>query len=164
MFEQTTITHSPGYVRSDKTDVIPKYRMCAYSLLRATLGIVFLVAGIGKFISGIGAFESGLEEKFAGKLPAVLIKVFGYSLPFVEVIIGALLLAGLFSLFALVLAGLELMALTFGVMVVGDTQSVAHNTQYALVNFILLWFVRYNGYSLDGLLRSRRERNEVTEY
>jgi uncharacterized membrane protein YphA (DoxX/SURF4 family) len=49
-----------------------KHREVAYSLLRLTLGIVFLFAGIGKFKAGIGNFAGGMLQQFSGKLPAVL--------------------------------------------------------------------------------------------
>ncbi len=32
------------------------HRELAYSLLRATLGVIFLFAGIGKFMGGFGSF------------------------------------------------------------------------------------------------------------
>jgi hypothetical protein len=33
----------------------------------------------------------------------------------------------------------------------GDVPTVAHKLQYALVNFVLLWFVDLNRYSLDAI-------------
>jgi hypothetical protein len=37
----------------------------------------------------------------------------------------------------------------------GDAPTVAHNLQYAMVNFVLLWLVDLNRYSLDGLFNRR---------
>jgi thiosulfate dehydrogenase (quinone) large subunit len=125
----------------------------AYALLRVAFGVVFLTAGIGKFMMGIGTFATGLEQQFAGKLPAVLVMGFGYTLPFAEVAIGALLVFGLFNFAALVLAGLLLITLTFGTIVEGEVATAAHNVQYALVNSLLLWFAAHNGFSLDRLFR-----------
>jgi hypothetical protein len=42
----------------------------------------------------------------------------------------------------------------------GDLPTVAHNVQYALVNFALLFFADYNGYSLDRLRRKKGLRME----
>lgn len=153
MFEQRTITQVPYEWEIIKPAVRPDYRQAAYALLRLVFGMLFLVAGIGKFVRGIGNFEAGLESQFAGKLPLVLLKPFGYALPFAEVIVGALIIAGLFNGIALVICGLELMVLTFGLLVAGDTANAAHNVQYAFVNFVLLWFAAdYNGYSLDRMI------------
>jgi thiosulfate dehydrogenase [quinone] large subunit len=132
-----------------------KHREAAYALLRVTLGVIFLFYGIGKFMGGVGIFAGGMNQRFAGKLPSALVLPFAYTLPFAEVIIGLLLLLGLFNGLALVLSGLLLLVLTFGTVMLGDAATVAHNLQYALVNFILLYLVDYNGYSIDRLLRGR---------
>jgi thiosulfate dehydrogenase (quinone) large subunit len=132
-----------------------KHREAAYALLRGTLGVIFLFYGIGKFMGGLGNFAGGMNQRFAGKLPSALVLPFAYTLPFAEVLIGILLLLGLFSSTALVASGLLLLALTFGTVMLGDVVTVAHNLQYALVNFILLYLVDYNGYSIDRLRRGR---------
>ena len=137
-------------------DVSRTSQEAAYALLRVTLGVVFLFSGIGKFLGGVGAFAAGLEHEFAGKLPAMLVAPFAYALPFAEVALGALLVLGLFNTWALVLVGLELVALTFGKVVDGDFATAAHNVQFALVNFVLLWLADYDGFSIDRLLRRRR--------
>lgn len=144
----------PVSVRDTSTvDVTVTNHEAAYALLRLAFGIVFLTAGIGKFMMGVGTFAAGLEQQFAGKLPAALVMPFAYTLPFAEVVIGALLVLGLFNFAALVLAGLLLVALTFGSLVGGETATAAHNVQYALVNSLLLWFGAHNGFSLDRLFR-----------
>jgi thiosulfate dehydrogenase (quinone) large subunit len=140
-----------------------KHREIAYALLRVTLGVIFLFFGIGKFVGGIGGFAAGMEQRFAGKLPSVLVLPFAYALPFMEVLFGALILLGLFNSIALVLSGLLLLALTFGTVMLGDAPTVAHNLQYALVNFVLLWLADYNGYSIDRLRRGGSANQGVRE-
>jgi thiosulfate dehydrogenase [quinone] large subunit len=132
-----------------------KHREAAYALLRVTLGMIFLFYGVGKFMVGVGNFADGMNKQFAGKLPSVLVLPFAYALPFAEVLIGLLLMLGLFNRIALVLSGLLLLALTFGSVMLGDPPTVAHNLQYALVNFILLYLADYNGYSIDRLRRGK---------
>src|SRR6266699_2791761 len=95
------------------------HREAAYALLRATLGVVLLFFGIGKFIAGL------------------------------------LILLGLFTRAGLVLFGLLIIGLTFGTVMLGDAPTVAHNLQYALVNFVLLWLVDLNRYSIDGMMRRK---------
>ena len=131
------------------------HREAAYALLRITVGVMFLFFGVGKFLGGVGNFAGGMAQHFAGKLPPALVLPFGYALPFAEVTLGALILLGLFNVYALSLSGLLLVALTFGTVMLGDAPTVAHNVQYALVNFVLLYFADYNGYSLDRLRRPR---------
>ena len=131
------------------------HREIGYTLLRINFGVIFLVFGIGKFLMGIGNFSAFMEQQFTGKLPLALVTPFSYVLPFAEVAIGTLLVLGLFNAYALLLSGLLLIALTFGTIMEGEAQTVAHNTQYGLINFVLLWFAPYNQYSLDHLWRKR---------
>jgi thiosulfate dehydrogenase (quinone) large subunit len=135
---------------------LPNYREAAYALLRLTVGVVFLFSGITKLMGGLGNFASHMEQQFVGKLPSILVIPFAFALPFAEVVIGALLILGLFNLFALMLAGLLMVALTFGTVMEGDFPTVAHNVMYALVVFVLIWLSEYNRYSFDRLLLKRQ--------
>ena len=134
------------------------YREIAYALLRATMGVIFLFFGIGKFIGGIGGFVGNVNQQFSGKLPDILVMPFAYAIPFAETIGGLLILLGLFTRVGLIITGLLLIGLTFGMVILGQAPIVAHNLQYALVNFVLLWFSDLNGYSLDRLIH-RPERH-----
>jgi thiosulfate dehydrogenase [quinone] large subunit len=131
------------------------HREAAYALLRITLGVIFLFYGIGKFMGGITSFVGGMNQQFSGKLPAAMVMPFAYVIPFAETILGALILPGLFTRAALTLSGLLLFGLTFGVVILGQAPTVAHNLQYVLVNFVLLWLVDLNRYSVDSLFKRR---------
>ena len=127
------------------------HRETAYELLRITMGVIFLFYGIGKFISGFGRFVGTKNQQFSGKLPAFMVMPFAYAIPFAEVTAGALIMLGLFTRLGLVISGLLLIGLTFGMVMLGQAPTVAHNLQYGLVNFVLLWLVDLNRYSLDSL-------------
>ena len=131
------------------------HREVAYALLRVTMGVIFLFYGINKFISGVGNFVGTMNQQFSGKLPAFMVMPFAYAIPFGEVTAGALILFGLFTRVGLVISGLLLIGLTFGMVMLGQAPTVAHNLQYGLVNFVLLWLVDLNCYSLDSLLRRK---------
>jgi len=131
------------------------HRECAYGLLRLTFGVVFLFFGVGKFMGGIANFVGGMNQHFSGKLPAAMVMPFAYAIPFCEVAAGGLIVLGLFTRIGLTISGLLLIGLTFGVVMLGDAPTVAHNLQYALINFVLLWFVDLDRYSFDGLLRRK---------
>ena len=139
-----------------------KHREVAYALLRVTLGLIFLFYGIGKFMGGISNFVGGMNQQFSGKLPAVMVMPFAYFIPFAETISGALILLGLFTRAGLTLSGVLLMGLTFGLVMLGQAPIVAHNLQYALVNFVLLWLVDLNRFSLDWLFRRRAQAGFIT--
>ena len=119
------------------------------------MGVIFLFYGVGKFIGGLTNFVGVMNQRFAGKLPAAMVMPFAYILPFGEVTAGLLILLGLFTRVGLVVSGLLLIGLTFGMVMLGDPPTVAHNLQYALVNFVLLWLVDLNRYSLDAIFARR---------
>ena len=156
MLDQRTISQTNYDWQAEPRVAHPEHRECAYALLRSTLGILFLVAGIGKFMMGVGNFVAHIQEPLAGKLPPGLVAAFGYALPFLEVAIGLMLVAGLFNYFGAVLAGLLMIALSFGKMIEGDAATVGHNLLYSVIIFLLIWFADYNGYSLDRLMRRRK--------
>jgi len=131
-------------------------REVAYALMRITYGVIFLFYGIGKFMGGISNFVGGMNQQFSGKLPAAMVMPFAYFIPFAETISGALILLGLFTRVGLTLSGLLLAGLTFGVVILGQAPIVAHNLQYVLINFVLLWLVELNRFSIDGLLLKKK--------
>src|SRR5437660_11474783 len=127
------------------------YRAIAYTLMRVAYGVIFLFYGIGKFRGGLGSFVGGMNQQFSGKLPAAMVMPFAYAIPFAETVSGVLILLGLFTRVGLTLSGVLLIGLTFGLVILGQAPIVAHTLQYILVNFVLLWFVDMNRYSLDSL-------------
>ena len=124
--------------------------------MRITYGVIFLFYGVGKFMAGLSNYVGGMNQQFSGKLPAFMVMPFAYVLPFGELISGALILLGLFTRAGLVLSGLLLVGLTFGLVMLGQADRVAHNLIYALANFILLWFCDLNRLSLDRLFEPRQ--------
>jgi len=138
-------------------------RDIAYALTRVTYGVIFLFYGIGKFMMGIGTFVGNMNQQFSGKLPALMVMPFAYALPFGEMIAGALILLGLYTRASLILSGLLLIGLTFGVVMLGGADGVAHNLIFVLVNFLLLWFVDVNHLSLDELFARKQTAGFTAE-
>lgn len=124
--------------------------------LRLALGLIFLMAGLGKF-----------EARKAGKYPAMIVQQFESSplrpadvrtfarvLPYVEVTLGAALLAGLFTTLTATLSAVLLAQLLFGHLVLNHVEQYPGMLTYFLVNAGILWLspVASNYLSLDGLL------------
>jgi thiosulfate dehydrogenase [quinone] large subunit len=130
-------------------------RTLAYTLTRIACGITFLFYGIGKLRGGLSSFVGGMNQAFSGKLPAVMVMPFAYFIPFAETISGALIVLGLFTRVGLTLSGILLIGLTFGLVILGQAPTVAHNLQYVLLNFVLLWVIDFNSISIDSLFRKR---------
>ena len=125
-------------------------RKVGYVLLRLVLGVVFLFYGINKFQTGVGATIDQMARQFERTfLPTIAIKAFGATLPSLEVVVGILLIAGLFTRAALVVAGLVLLALSAGLAVLGNAPTVATNLLFLLVVYVLLSHEEDNVLSLD---------------
>jgi thiosulfate dehydrogenase [quinone] large subunit len=138
------------------------HREAGYALMRVSYGVIFLFYGIGKFMGGLANFVGGMNQQFSGKLPAFMVMPFAYVLPFGEMVSGALILLGLFTRAGLIISGLLLVGLTFGLVMLGRADDVAHNLIYALANFVLLWFCDLNRLSLDRLFEPRQTAGFTT--
>ena len=132
-----------------------KPRTIAHALLRLTLGFVFLFYGVGKLQTGLVSFGQGLEKDFATTwLPARAVYVFGLLLPFLEVMVGVLLVLGFLRLFTLTFAGGLIVILTSGLAISGNPGGVAHNMIYALLIFLLLRHFEDDEICLDRVRRT----------
>jgi len=78
---------------------------------RIAVGVVFIISGAGKLPEG-AAFVDQVEE--ANILPHALARVYGTALPYVEIIIGALLILGLLSRFTAGIGGLAALSFIIG--------------------------------------------------
>ncbi len=130
------------------------HKYLGYLLLRVTLGLVLLLTGVAKFIAGRQAFVAHLEQTFSSSiLPNSLVHLFGVLLPFAEVGLGLLVVFGVFTTAALVLLGLLLIALNSGMVIVQESDTVAHNLIYSLIVYVLLGSAGHNGWAVARFWR-----------
>jgi thiosulfate dehydrogenase [quinone] large subunit len=124
-------------------------------LLRAGLGMMFLMAGLGKFAAiKAGKYPGMIVDQFAGSpLKPSMVKLFADVLPYAEVGLGALLLAGLLTTLSAALAGVLLLHLLFGQLILQQAAQYPNMMIYLLVDAGILWLspVTSNYLSLDGL-------------
>ncbi len=135
------------------------YEGAAAFLLRLSLGVLFFMAGFGKFMAPgpVAEISDKMMESFAETfLPSGLTWLFLVVLPYLELALGAILIVGLFVRESLIVCGLLLLSLSFGKMVQGDHATVAQNMNYVFMTGVALWFsARDNVYSLDYLMGRR---------
>jgi len=114
----------------------------AYLLLRLFTGVDFFCHGFARTFTGthLAGFAQGMAKGMAtSPLPPSLTLASGYAIPPVELLIGILLLLGLFTRFALTLAFLLMLVLVFGVGMKQDWTAASQQLLYALVLFVLLF-------------------------
>lgn len=138
---------------TEKDDLTQKEFSVVAFLLRFPLGILFFFAGLNKLLGGFGNYVNWMMTEMTEKtwLPGILLAPYTYTLPFIEIILGVLLLLGLFSRQALALTGLLLISLMFGKVLTQDHATVASITNYILVAAVAYYFHRFNRFSLDAL-------------
>lgn len=123
----------------------------AYSIFRFTIGVDIFFHGTMRLITGLDAWATKQAEAFVNDplLPMWSVLAFLFVLPFIEVVLGALTLLGLYTRWAL-LAGAALMfVLVFGNLTRQDWGTVGNNLHYVLYYVILIAAQKYNCFALD---------------
>jgi thiosulfate dehydrogenase [quinone] large subunit len=127
----------------------------AYALLRVFLGVNIAVHGISRLLDP-EKFHATIMNQFAhAPIPHSALYAFALVLPWMEAIIGLLILVGLWTRIALIGGAVVMIALTFGSCLIQDFQAAGIQLTYELVYFVLLFLVSYNRWSVDQLLRRR---------
>ncbi|MEO6983600.1 MAG: DoxX family membrane protein [Edaphobacter sp.] len=125
----------------------------AYALLRAVVGMNLMMHGVSRMLAGPDKFVAKLVEQFAqSPLPVWSLWGFGMSLPVVEAVFGLLLLIGLRTRSVLIASSLLILVLTFGSALAQDWGAAGSQLLYALVYSLLLFLLRYDGWSVDRLM------------
>ena len=115
------------------------------ALVRWALGLMFLVGGVSK-LCGLTGFVTGyLAPAFAKTfLPVWMVMAYGYALPFVETLVGVLLLVGCCRKFSLVVAGITLISLAFGQSLLQGFAIVANIMLFILMTAAALFLQEYD--------------------
>lgn len=130
----------------------------AYLLLRLIAGMDFFGHGFARIFTGthLGGFAHSMVGDMArSPLPAPLVLATGYLVPCIELLIGVLLLAGLATRLALVLAMLLILVLMFGITMKQDWNVAGQQLLYGLVLAVLLSGCERMNLSWPALLRRR---------
>lgn len=126
---------------------------------RLVLGLIFFMAGVWK-VFGLGPvghvqrFFLPFQHTF---LPVWSLWAVGFTIPFVELIAGALLILGLKTRPALVALGVVLVIVTFGHLLDQPLYALHEHVipRLALVLFVLLIPQELDRFSIDQFLKRR---------
>jgi thiosulfate dehydrogenase [quinone] large subunit len=126
----------------------------AYGLLRMSLGVNFAGHGLIRIYQGVGVFATATAEHLAkSPLPHGLTLGFSYVIPFLEAILGIVLILGIFTRATLACGAVFMMALTIGVTANQQWDVASEQLIYSVVLFLLLYLIEHNGLAVDAYLR-----------
>ena len=133
-------------------------RALAYVLVRLVIGASLFGHGLVR-VPKVGAFHAQLMREFTTSiLPEILVSPIGYALPFVELAVGASLLAGAMTRAAAVAGGVVMIILVFGSTTIEHFGVIGDQLIHASLLAALLMFRRYNTYSIDYFVAMRWRR------
>lgn len=127
----------------------------AYAIFRLTFGVNIGFRGIVRIANDLDNFAGNLLKQFAvTSFPLSAVSAFAYTVPWLETVIGILLILGLWTRGALIIGGLMMTALTFGTMFLQNFDLAWLQLTYAMAFFGLLALRSWNLISLDARLGS----------
>ena len=125
------------------------YQM-AYALFRITLGVNIFFHGFMRIISDTGAWVDSQVALFTESfLPTAWVTAFLWVLPFVEVIMGAMLTVGFYTYWVSVAGALMMLDLIFGNLTRQAWPTVGNNMHYTVYFCLLIAFHPYDWLALD---------------
>ena len=139
----------------DKKKNIIDYISIGFLLIRFSIGLLFVWAGINKIVD-LNTFVTTV--KATGLLPEGIAIAFGYILPFAEIILGILYIAGFLTSFVSAVLGALLIIFIFAE---GSTRTQGPPFNY---NFILIactfttMFAGAGKYSVDNYIKTLKQK------
>ncbi len=125
----------------------------AYAILRVSFGANIMLHGVSRIYMGHAAFLAYLTHYFekAPYFPAGMLSSFATVQPWVELILGVLLMIGLVTRFSLVAGGLVIFCLVIGTNLAQDWLVSGLQLIYAFLYYYLLVHLDQNQFSVDAL-------------
>ena len=122
----------------------------AYLLIRLTMGLNFFMHGVVRIFGNLDKFREKTVADFQETwLPQPMVELFATTLPFVEGVIGLLLLVGLFTRQAIIAGAVVMMVLIFGTSLRQDWGLVGSQIVYSLFFYFLMRYASDNSWALD---------------
>jgi thiosulfate dehydrogenase [quinone] large subunit len=129
----------------------PSNAQIGFFLFRVTIGVNMFFHGFMRPFTGLSAWEQPLAATFADTyLPMPLVHLVLYSLPFYEMVLGAMLVLGLFTRVAAIGGAVMMLGLLYGNTAKQDWGTVGNNMHYTLYFAGMLALQRFDWLALDN--------------
>ncbi|WP_259014289.1 DoxX family protein [Emticicia fluvialis] len=121
-----------------------------FLLLRLAVGMSMFGHGFVRVFK-LAKFSEWMLGKYENSLlPAALVKPFSYALPIVELVIGVLIIIGLFTRQALLVGGITMVILIFGSCMIEDWGGIPSQMIHTFFFALLLSYLNHNSYAVDS--------------
>ena len=128
-------------------------RALAYGIFRLAIGVNLFGHALVRMLGGVRGFVDWMVQNMSGTiLPAWLVRPFAYCLTAEELVVGALLIVGWWTRPALVVGGLAMVALMWGLVVKQEWAGAGMQVIYCIAFFLLLFFRKHDRFSVDAWL------------
>ncbi len=131
--------------------------VAAYTLLRIIVGINYFNHGATRIFKIPGFIDSMVNTMQDSWIPEFLVRINAALVPPVELIVGALIIIGLFTRGALIACFILMAILMYGITIIQNWGGASSQLIYNIVLFILLAGVSFNQISLDVWLKKKRK-------
>ncbi|MEL6910342.1 MAG: DoxX family protein [Cyanobacteria bacterium J06631_6] len=132
--------------------------VAAYTLLRIVIGINYFNHGATRIFNIPGFMDSMVTTMQSSWIPEFLVRINAALVPPVELIVGALIILGLFTRSALLACFILMAILMYGVTIIQNWDAASSQLIYNIVLFILLAGLGFNHISVDAWLQSKGDR------
>ena len=132
--------------------------VAAYTLLRIVVGINYFNHGATRIFNIPDFMNSMVETMQDSWIPEILVRINAALVPPVELIVGALIIVGLFTRGALIACFILMAVLMYGITIIQNWDGASSQLIYNIVLFILLAGLGFNRISVDSWLKSRGNR------
>lgn len=137
--------------------------VAAYTLLRIVVGINYFNHGATRIFNITGFIDSMVNTMQDSWIPEFLVRINAALVPPVELIIGVLLIFGLFTRGALIACFILMAVLMYGITIIQNWDGASSQLIYNIVLFILLAGLSFNRISIDAWLRNQRAQQIKTK-
>jgi len=132
-----------------------KAQNISYLLARLPIGMSMFGHGLIR-LTKLQTFSDGMVKEFNKSiLPDWLVLPFSYTLPFLEFLVGILLLLGLFTRLASILGVAIMLALIFGSSTLEQWNNIFTQIIYGAYFALLFRYAELNEYSVERLVRKK---------
>lgn len=126
-----------------------------YFFARLPIGLSMLGHGLVR-LPKLQSFAQGMTDSFEQSyLPSTLVYAFGLLLPILELLVGLLIVLGLFTRIGLIGGLLVMSMLIFGSAAIENWNAISSQLIHSIYMALLLYYVDYNTLSIDKLVKQK---------